>query len=103
TATLTGNYSSDKILALGAPESQTNSDLYFNNEIIEKGFATLDMVVSKKLLKRVTIKLTGKNLLNPKIEQTQAIKPPSEPESTVTIRSYKKGISLKMGIKINLN
>ena len=47
--------------------------------------------------------LTGKNLLNPDIKQTQAIKPPSEPESTVTIRSYKKGISLKLGLKINLN
>jgi outer membrane receptor protein involved in Fe transport len=102
-ATLTGNYSSDKILALGAPESQTNSDIYFNNEIIEKGFTTLDMVVSKKLSKRVTVKLTGKNLLNPNIKQTKAIKPPSEPESTVTVRSYKKGISLKLGVKINLN
>jgi outer membrane receptor protein involved in Fe transport len=103
TATITSNYSSDKILALGAPESQTNSDVYFNNEIIEKGFTTLDMVVSKKLSKRVTLKLTGKNLLNPDIKQTQAIKPPSEPESIVTIRSYKKGISLKLGLKINLN
>lgn len=103
TATISGNYSSDKILALGAPESKTNSDKYFNNEIIEKGFATLDMVISKKISNRVQLKLTGKNLLNPNIEQTLNIKPPSAEASTVTIRSYKKGISLNVGLKINLN
>ncbi|MDA3853520.1 MAG: TonB-dependent receptor, partial [Bacteroidales bacterium] len=51
-ATLSANYSSDKIFALGAPEDYTYSDTYFNNEIIEKGFTTVDLVLVKKFSKR---------------------------------------------------
>lgn len=102
-ATITGNYSSDKILALGAPEDFENSGTLFNNEIIEKGFTTIDLVVSKSISKRVEIKFSGKNLLNPKIEQTQGIKPLSGEASTEIVSSYKKGINLSLGVKINLN
>jgi len=103
TATLTGNYSSDKILALGAPEDFDNSDNLFNNEIIEKGFATIDLVIGKKFNEKVSLKITGKNLLNPKIEQTQEIAPLSGIKSTEVVSSYKKGMSLNVSIKINLN
>ncbi|PKQ63577.1 hypothetical protein BZG02_09420 [Labilibaculum filiforme] len=102
-AALTANYSSDKIFALGAPEDNTYSDRFFNNEIIEKGFVTLDMVVSKKLSDRFSIKLSGKNLLNPEIKQTQEIQPTTGNASNETIKSYKKGIRLSLGLKINLN
>lgn len=102
-AALTGNYSSDKIFALGAPEDKTYSNTFFNNEIIEKGFVTLDMVVSKKLSNRFSIKLSGKNLLNPEIKQTQKIQPTSGDASNEIVKSYKKGISLSVGLKINLN
>ncbi|WP_297088925.1 TonB-dependent receptor [uncultured Draconibacterium sp.] len=102
-ATITGNYSSDKILALGAPEDFENSATLFNNEIVEKGFATVDLVVSKKLSKRLEIKVSGKNLLNPDIEQTQEIKPLSGEASTEVVSSYKKGISFNFSLKINLD
>lgn len=102
-AALTGNYSSDKIFALGAPEDNTYSNTFFNNEIIEKGFVTLDLIVSKKLSDRFSIKLSGKNLLNPEIKQTQKIQPTSGDASNEIIKSYKKGFSLKVGLKINLN
>ncbi|NOU61561.1 TonB-dependent receptor [Marinifilum caeruleilacunae] len=102
-ATLTGNYSSDKVFALGAPEDFANSATLFNNEIIEKGFVTLDLVLSKKLSDRISMKLSGKNLLNPDIEQTQEIKPLSGEASNEVVSSYKKGISLSLGVKINLN
>ncbi|WP_158027217.1 TonB-dependent receptor domain-containing protein [Labilibacter marinus] len=102
-STLSANYSSDKIFALGAPEDYTNSDRYFNNEIIEKGFVTVDLVLIKKVSERVSLKFTGKNLLNPTIEQTQVIEPLSRPSSTAIVQSYKKGISLNLGVKINLN
>ncbi|TLX77172.1 TonB-dependent receptor [Labilibacter sediminis] len=102
-ATLSVNYSSDKIYALGAPEDYTNSDKYFNNEIIEKGFITLDLILSKKISDRISLKFTGRNLLNPAIEQTQEIEPLSRPGSTQIVESYKKGMSLNLGIKINLN
>ncbi|MCW3807922.1 TonB-dependent receptor [Plebeiibacterium marinum] len=102
-ATLTGNYSSDKIYALGAPESFTYSNTLFNNEIVEKGFVTLDLVLSKKLSDRISMKLSGKNLLNPKIEQTQKIEPVSGESSNEVVSSYKKGINLSIGVSINLN
>ncbi len=102
-AVLTGNYSSDKIFALGAPEDKTYSNTFFNNEIIEKGFVTLDMVVSKKLSDRFAVKLSAKNILNPKIKQTQEIQPTNGESSNEVIKSYKKGISLNLGLKINLN
>ncbi|MCW3784864.1 TonB-dependent receptor [Plebeiibacterium sediminum] len=102
-ATLSGNYSADKIYALGAPESFTYSSTLFNNEIIEKGFFTLDLVLSKKLSDRVSLKLSGKNLLNPKIKQEQRIEPQSEETRTEVVQSYQKGISVKLGISINLN
>ena len=102
-ATLTGNYSSDKIFALGVPEDFENSDRLFNNEIIEKGFAALDIVLSRKIKKSIEIKLSGKNLLNPKIEQTQEIKPLSGEAFTAVVSSYKKGVNLSLGVKISLN
>ncbi|WP_282126030.1 TonB-dependent receptor [Marinifilum flexuosum] len=103
-AALTGNYSSDKIYALGAPEDKQNSATLFNEAIIEKGFITVDMVVSKKLSDRFSLKLTSKNLLNPKIEQSQEIKKLGSGEITDEIvKSYKKGISISLGLKINLN
>ncbi|MCU4176755.1 TonB-dependent receptor domain-containing protein [Carboxylicivirga sp. N1Y90] len=103
-ATLSGNYSSDKVFALGAPEDKVNSSSLFNNEIIEKGFVTLDLVLSKKISNRVSLKFTGKNLLNPNIKQTQVIEPINDdPTTTEVVSSYKKGLQLSLGINIDLN
>ena len=102
-ATLTANYSSDKIFALGAPEDYANSATLFNNEIIEKGFVTMDIVLSKKLSKRISLKVSGKNLLDPKIEQTQKIEPLSGGSYNEVVQSYYKGVRFSCGLKINLN
>jgi len=103
-ATLTGNYSSDKVYSLGAPEDKSNSATLFNNEIIEKGFVTLDLVLSKKISDRVSLKFSGKNLINPAIEQTQVVEPLNgAPTTTEVVSSYKKGMQLSIGLKINLN
>jgi hypothetical protein len=72
-ATLTGNYASDKILALGSPDDLVNSSTLFNDEIIEKGFVTLDLVLSKEITDNLSIRLLGRNLLNPNIQQTQNV------------------------------
>ncbi|UMB59803.1 TonB-dependent receptor [Lutibacter sp. A80] len=99
-ATLSGNYSSDKIYALGAPEDFSNSAILYNDEIIEEGFVTLDLVLSKQLSKQFSVKLVGKNLLNPSIEQSQKVKPlSSEIETNEIISSYKKGLDLSIGFK----
>ena len=97
--TLSANYASDKIYALGAPEIQTQPDVFYNDEIIEKGFVTLDAVVSKDLGDHWSFKFSGKNLLNPEIERLQAIRPSSTGvESVQTVRSYTTGAVLSLGI-----
>jgi len=99
-ATLTGNYSSDKIFALGAPEDFSNNAILYNDEIIEKGFITIDLVLSKKINKNLSVKLTGKNLLNPTIDQSQKVKNISNQiEANQIISSYKKGANIKLGLK----
>jgi len=99
-ATLTGNYASDKIFALGSPEDFTNSDMLFNNEIIEKGFFSMDLVLSKKLSKALELKLIASNLLNPSIEQTQKIRNINTSVSTNEIlSSYKKGSQFNLSLK----
>lgn len=102
-ATLTANYASDKVFALGSPEDFANSTVLFNDEIIEKGFVTLDMVVSKKFSEKLSLKLTGRNLLNPKIEQTQLITVFDANDAIVsqtneTVQSYKKGSQLSLSL-----
>ena len=101
-ATLTGNYSSDKVFALGSPEDNTNSDVFYNDEIIEKGFVSLDLVVSKMLTEKLQIKLVGRNLLNPDIQQTQLIKDINTGvETDEVVLSYKKGAQVNLSLKYN--
>ena len=97
--TLAANYASDKIYALGAPEIQTQPDVFYNDEIIEKGFVTFDAVISKDLGDHWSFKFTGKNLLNPEIKRVQAIRPSSTGvENVQTVRSYTTGTVLSLGI-----
>lgn len=99
-ATLTGNYSSDKVFALGSPEDFVSSATLYNDEIIEKGFVTLDLVLSKKLSEKLSVKLVGRNLLDPSIKQTQLIRNVNtEVETNETVSSYKQGVQLSLGIK----
>lgn len=101
-ATLTGNYSSDKIFALGSPEDFSNSAVLYNDEIIEKGFFTLDLVLSKKLNKNLEVRLTGQNLLNPDIKQTQGVRNINTGVNTnELVSSYKNGIDTRLTIKYN--
>jgi len=102
-ATVSGNYSSDKIFALGAPEDFENSATLFNNEIIEKGFIGVDLVLSKKISEKIALKVTGKNLLNPEIKQTQEIEPFNGEPFNAIVSSYRKGLELSFGVKIDLN
>ena len=99
-ATLTGNYASDKIYALGSPEDFANSDVLFNDEIIEKGFFTIDLVVSKKLSDKLLLRLVGRNLLNPTIKQTQLIRDINTTTTTnEVVSSYKKGSQFNLSLK----
>jgi TonB-dependent receptor len=99
-ATLTGNYASDKIFALGSPEDFANSDTLYNDEIIEKGFFTLDLVMSKQLTEDLSLKFIGRNLINPKIEQTQKIRDLNTGvETNETVSSYRNGSLFSLTLK----
>lgn len=99
-ATLVANYASDKIFALGAPEIQTQSETYYNDAIIEKGFINLDAVLSQDLGEHWGIKLTGKNLLNPGVKRVQNVKPSTTGiETTETVRSYTRGAIFSLALK----
>ena len=99
-ANLSGNYASEKIYALGAPEFQTSGDINYNEVIIEKGFISMDLILSKQLTKNLKIGLSGRNLLNPKIERTQLIKPTTtDNETEETVLSYTLGTQL--GLNFN--
>ena len=98
-ATLTANYADDKIFALGAPEVQTQPDVFYNDEIIEKGFVLLDAVLIKRLGEHWTFRAIGRNLLNPDIERTQLVRPSSTGiEREQTVRSYTSGVQIRMGV-----
>lgn len=102
-ATATVNYASDNIYALGSPEDYVNSDVLFNNEIVEKGFVTLDLVVTKNFSKNLALKFKGQNLLNPVIQQTQLItrfdnRGNLVSESTEVVQSYTRGSDYSLGL-----
>ncbi len=96
-ASLTANYASDKIFSLGSALNQTNTNIEFNDAIIEKGFVVLDAVVSKEIGEHVTVRLIGRNLLNPEIERTQLIRPSSGIETEEIVRSYSVGAQFSLG------
>src|SRR5690606_10505139 len=96
---LTANYASDKIFSLGAPEDQSSNDVIYNDAIIEKGFVVLDGVVSKDINKHWSLRLRGRNLLNPEIKRTQLVKPSTTNiETEQTVRSYSLGAQLSLGL-----
>ena len=98
-ATLSANYSSDKIFALGSPEDLEQSDIMFNEEIIEKGFVTLDVILSKAINKNLTIKALAQNILNPVIKQTQEITDiPTGIMTNETVQSYKRGADFSLNL-----
>jgi len=99
-ATVSGNYASDKIYALGAPEFQTSGDINYNDAIIEKGFVSLDLILSKEITKNFKIGISGKNILNPEIKRTQLIKPSTTNiETEETVLSYTRGA--RFGLNLN--
>ena len=98
-ASLTTNYASSKIFSLGSALNQTNTNILYNDEIIEQGFVVLDAVVSKEFGEHVRLRLIGRNLLNPEIKRIQLITPQSTEITTErTVRSYKVGAQFSLGI-----
>lgn len=99
-ATLSANYASEKIYALGSPEFQTSGDVNYNDAIVEKGFVSLNLILSKEITKHFKIGISGKNILNPEIKRTQLIKPSTtNVETKETVLSYTRGA--RFGLNLN--
>lgn len=92
------NYSSDKIFSLGAPTDGADRATIYDDDIVEKGFVSLDAVFSKKITDKFSLKLTAKNLLNPELKRVQNVLS-NGIETTETVRSYKKGMKISLGLK----
>jgi len=98
-ASLTANYASDKIFALGAPEIQSQSDKFYNDAIVENGFVVLDAVLIQEISKNWRIRLIGRNLLTPTIKRTQLVRPSTTNiETEEIVRSYTSGAQISLGL-----
>lgn len=99
-ASLVANYASDRVFALGAAEIQSSSDINYNESIIEKGFVTLDAIITKDLNANWSIGLRAQNILNPEIKRTQLVRPSTTGiETEETVLSYTRGA--RLGLNIN--
>ncbi|MCV6630591.1 MAG: TonB-dependent receptor [Flavobacteriaceae bacterium] len=104
TASLTANYASDKIFALGVPTDQVNSDRFYDDAIVEKGFVVLDAILSKEFGSHWSVKFAAKNLLNPEIRMTQMIGSVDNQsgvfsEREETVMSYDLGMNFSLGLR----
>lgn len=98
-ASLTGNYSSDRIYALGSPKDAANRDYLYNDEIIETGYITLDAVLSKEFKDHFTLKMVARNLLNPEMKMTQKLRDlNTREEENHVVESYQKGVKLQLSL-----
>ena len=67
---------------------------------VEKGFFSTDLVLSKKIKDKMLLKLVGRNLLNPDIEQTQKVRNINTGNtSKELVRAYKKGSQFTLSLK----
>ena len=83
-ATLTYNYFSDRIYAIG-------TGAIGKGDLIDKSIGTLDFILKSKLSKNIGIGLSAKNILNPTVERFQD-------EQDVIVESYKKGVNYKFSM-----
>jgi hypothetical protein len=81
-ATLTYNYFSDRIYAIG-----TNT----RGNIVDKAVGTLDFIMRSNVSKNIGLGLTIKNILDPTVERIQE-------DQEVLVQNYNKGINIKFSI-----
>ncbi|KGO79900.1 TonB-dependent receptor [Flavobacterium beibuense F44-8] len=85
-ATLTYNYFSDRLYAIG-----TNT----KGNIVDKAVGTLDFIVKSNINKKLNIGFSVRNILNPTVERIQE-------DQNVLVAQYKKGMVFKLGLTYKL-
>ena len=97
--TLAGNYASDRIFSLGAPRNQNQPDVFFNGEIVEQGYVTLDFIFNKEINDHLSLSLVARNILNPTVKRTQVLQSPVDGiRFERTVLSYTRGINSSLSI-----
>ncbi len=81
-ATVTYNYFSDRIYAIG-----TNT----RGNIVDKAVGTLDLILRSNISKNIGLGFSIKNILDPKVEREQD-------DQNVLVETYQKGLNLKFSI-----
>jgi len=98
-ATITANYTSGKIFALGNATIRDSGDVNYNDAIIENGFVTLNFTSTKTLSDKLVLGLVARNLLNPEIKRTQLVRNPNtQIETNETVLSYTRGAQIGLNL-----
>lgn len=85
--TLTYNYFSDRIYAIGSAGK---------GDIIDKGIGSLDVILKAQISKKIKLGLSLKNLLNPTVKRVQDIQ-------NVEVLSFKKGVNASFSLTYKLD
>lgn len=85
-ATLTYNYFSDRLYAIG-----TNT----KGNLVDKAVGTLDFIMKSDINEKLNIGFSVRNILNPTVERVQE-------DQNVIVESYKKGMVFKVGLTYKL-
>ena len=99
-ATITANYASDKIFALGNATIRDSGETNYNDAIIENGFVTLNFTATKTITEKLVLGLVAKNMLNPEIKRTQLVRnPTTQIQTNQTVSSYTRGAQIGLNLK----
>ncbi len=98
-ATITANYTSGKIFALGNATIRDSGDVNYNDAIIENGFVTLNFTAKKTLSEKLVLGLVARNILNPEIKRTQLVRNPNtQIQTNETVLSYTRGAQIGLNL-----
>jgi hypothetical protein len=86
-ATLTYNYFSDRIYAIGSAGK---------GDLIDKGIGSLDLILKSQISKKVKLGLSIKNVLNPTIKRVQDIQ-------NIEVLSFKNGVNASFSLTYKLD
>ncbi len=86
-ATITYNYFSDRVYAIGSAGK---------GDHIDKGVGSLDVILKSELSKKIKIGFSLKNLLNPSIKRVQEIQ-------NVEVLSFKNGVNASLSLRYKLD
>jgi len=87
-ATITGNYFSDRVHAIGSAGK---------GNLIDEGVFTLDLILKSKISKRISTGISVKNILDSKVKRFQ-----DNETGKVAVKSFQKGINTSISLKYDL-